>query len=95
LEVTQIRPGLVGGADALRSRMSYTPPVAGGAAAVTAACPVTGPVSEPVRRLAVRPTTEAVPVTRKSPAFHFAVVIVIRSVTAVGVNGADFADAAP
>jgi hypothetical protein len=52
-------------------------------------------VADPVRTLTVLPTTEALPVMRKSPNFHFAVPMVTWSVTWVGVNDADFGDSAP
>jgi hypothetical protein len=69
--------------------------VAGGAAAVTAALPRTGPVAESLWTLTVSPTFDAVPSMRKSPLFQVARVIVIWSVIRVGVNGADLADSAP
>ncbi len=41
------------------------------------------------------PTAEPVPVTRKSPFFHFAVPIETVSVTAVGVSGPWSVDSGP
>jgi hypothetical protein len=43
----------------------------------------------------VAPTAEPVPVTRKSPTFHFAVPIVTLSVTGATLTGADGTDIGP
>src|SRR5919107_1732663 len=70
--------GRVACAAAPRRRRSKAPPAAGGAA-TTSAVPMTGAVAEPTRRLTVAPATDPLPVTRKSPVFHFAVAMVIVS----------------
>src|SRR3954451_3191110 len=77
--------------------MSYVVPVAGATAAVRVPVipGITGPVADPVRTLTVPEGAEEVPVTRKSPAFHFAVPIVTRSVTAVTSTGAVCTDSGP
>src|SRR3954465_6513765 len=54
-----------------------------------------GRVAEPVRTLTVAPTFDPVPMMRRSPDFHLALVIVIWSVILVGVNEADLADSSP
>lgn len=80
----QIVPGLAAGAAALRALASQTPPVSGGAAAVTGAVSSTRPPRLPYWTVMVAPTSEPVPVIRKSPVFHLAVPMVTRS--GVGVT---------
>jgi hypothetical protein len=66
----------------------------GGAAATTEARPSTRP-SEARFTVTVTPTSLPVPTTRKSPDFHRADVIVMRSVLAVGVSGPERAEKSP
>src|SRR3954470_3428453 len=84
--------GFCAGARLLRKRRSYTPPVAGATAAVTGPLPGEGRVGEPDRIPTVAPTSEPLPVTRKSPAFHFAVAMVMRSTVLFGLSTPERAD---
>src|SRR4051812_2475928 len=86
--------GRVAGAAALRSRASMPPPATGGAAAVTGKLPRTGPASDPAWMITVAPTNDPVPVTRKSPAFHFAVLMVTWSTVGVTSTSSLFTPAA-
>ena len=80
---THTLPGLLVPAAPSRSRRLQTPPVAGATAAVIAAVPRTRPVALATRTVTVPPATELVPLTRKSPLFHVALLMVTRAGTGV------------